>query len=526
MSEQTPPITLPARSYEEAYPWLRRPYMPTQVWAKVQTTPKTPNSPCTIALFSIGETLMDRLNLLCGREWDHHFEKTGEAKSGSGRELRWYCEVSATITVFGKTESDIGQGIAPTRVGAEMNARAQAYKRTGRKFGPGQCLYACDEILMFRGDGENQLRLPKGEDAHLHPYFDEQGHGRRYVRGRYEEWLRETGEAIYGEPLNHLELAVLLQAQAASLAVAIPAAIPAAGSNGGAGSIEPAAQQRLVTASNGTPATPTNGSTVNGHDGAPAPAQQTNEAGSPAAYEPMPDYPAPPAAIEAASNAGYSEQVARALCNLARTEGQGDRFLRSQLNVVENWLTALHGLDVPEDVLIGAAAFNAKRRTSQERRQALFSQWLARRAAGATPAETGEGEQPDTAQQPPQPQAPGEQPQSASQPQLDRASAIAELQGRMAEHEYGDRPVTRLAALAVGAGPQAQITWGKMKPETLLVLSDLLDCAAALGWDAERLDREVLDAHASSRQQSAAGRFSAFANTLKDMAETRQMEGE
>jgi hypothetical protein len=86
-------------------------------------------------------------------------------------------------------------------------------------------------------------------------------------------------------------------------------------------------------------------------------------------------------------------------------------------------------------------------------------------------------------------------------------------------------PVTRLAALAVGAGPQAQVTWAKMKPELLRVVSDLLECAAALGWDSKRLDREVLEAHASTRQQSAAGRFSAFANQLKDMAETRQLEG-
>jgi hypothetical protein len=52
-------------------------------------------------------------------------------------------------------------------------------------------------------------------------------------------------------------------------------------------------------------------------------------------------------------------------------------------------------------------------------------------------------------------------------------------------------------------------------------LTDLLDCAAAIGWNSERLDRELLDAHGADQHATASGRFSAFANTVKDLAESR-----
>ena len=94
----------------------------------------------------------------------------------------------------------------------------------------------------------------------------------------------------------------------------------------------------------------------------------------------------------------------------------------------------------------------------------------------------------------------------------------------MTEHEYDDQAVTRFAALATGGGPRTQVKWAQVEPDTLLILADLLENAAAIGWSNEQLDQAVRAAHQSSRQNSTAGRFSALANHITDLAETRATE--
>ncbi len=530
MAENDIPTTLPLKSYEEAYPLLRRPYLPAQVWGKVQTTPKNPAEPCAIALFSIGETLFDRFNLLCGSAWGHSFETKREAKTttSNGRGTRFYCEVEATIVLFGRADSDIGEGVAMTRAGAEMNARAQAYKRAGRKFGPGQCLYACDEILMVRGgEGEDRLCVPEeGEDRWFHPFFDLEGRGRRYVRSRYQAWLNEYGKGIYGEPLDHLALAAVLASSPRVTSVAVPAAIP----KETAALTDLAQMPALAAAPAGIPASgpAQNGGAATAPNGGAAPAASGSPPGRPPAakaedYLPMADHPVPIAAIRAAAASGYGQHAARALCNLVRGEGQDEHVSRQQLGTVENWLTMLHSLSIPEDALLTAAAHNAKKRTTQERRQALFSQWLARKAAGEQrKAQQGDGEAatPDTpAEQPAsQPAASG---QPAKEDPAELAQAITELQNRMGEHDYDEQPIVRLAALALGRGPNSRVRLAELGTAMVRTLTELLDCAAAIGWNTERLDRELLDAHGSDQHTTASGRFSAFANTLKDLAESR-----
>lgn len=520
MTEQTLELLLPVDSYEAAIPYLRRPYMPNQVRAKIQTAPENENAPCTIALYAIAETLMDRFTLICGREWDHSFEKTVEEKRSSTK-ASWYCMVVATITVFGKTHADIGEGTAPTRAGAEMNARAQAYKRAGRKFGPGQCLYACDDIVMWRGgDGENKLRLPaNGAERHLHPYFDDAGVGQRYVRRRYEQWLKDSGEAVFGEPLDHLALAHALERRARTTVVAVTSRQPQPTLPPGTGN----------GANNGRspeqPTTPAQAQTSLPTAGARAVNRELGK---------MEDHPAPPAAIYAATSAGYGEQAARQLCNLARADAQGRRFTKAQLRTVENWLSYASKLELTEEVLLDAVTFNAEKPATQERRQALFMRWLARKAAGeSTPEEedvsAADGQDAAEVQAPPTAEAPQAAPKDQAHtgmpsPQERYTEAMAELKRKMADHEYDDAPVTRLAALATGRGPRSQVDWQSITAPMLLALADLLDSAASLGWDSQQLDRELLKAHDSDRQTSAAGRFSAFANGLKDMAETRALE--
>jgi hypothetical protein len=501
----------PMQSHEEALPYLRRPYLASQVYAKIQSVPKNEHAPCTVVLYSIGETMMDRFNLFCGSDWTHEFETLTETKS-PGQKPWWYCKVRATITALGKPEADIGDGYGPTQAAAEMNARAQAGKRAGRWHGPGQCLYASDEILMWRGgDGEDQLRIPKaGNDRFENPYFDQQGSGQKYCRGRYEKWLKRDGEAVYGEPLDHLAIAVAIQARPTVLAVSIP--------NG----VRP--ESRAVAhAANGNDSTPT-------LTEAPAEAAAAEPNGSRSAvvaapavkeWPPMPDHPAPPAALEAAQQTGYGEPVARLLTNLARGEGEDAKFGDAQLQAVANWITVLGDLEVAEDVIVKAITHNATKKTSQERRQAKFVKWLSEKASGEA----------DTKNQAPEPgaEAPGAQtdPQPAANgngnSQLEAGRALAELRQAKTDHEYSDRTVTRIAALATGVGPKARVDWPKVPPETLTVLAELLRSAGSLAWKNDQLDQEVLKYHNSAQQTSAAGRFSAFADYLTDLAETRAM---
>ena len=314
------------------------------------------------------------------------------------------------------------------------------------------------------------------------------------------------GEAVYGEPLDHLAIAVAIQARPTVLAVSIPNGVRR--------------ESRAVAHANGNGSTPTlteapvaAAAEPNGSQPAVVAAPAVKE------WPPMPDEPAPPAALEAAQQTGYGEPVARLLTNLARGEGEDVKFGDAQLQAVANWITVLGDLEVAEDVIVKAITHNATKKTSQERRQAKFVKWLSDKASGEA----------DTKDQEPESgsEAPGAQTDSKPDPngngQLEAGRALAELRQAKTDHEYSDRTVTRIAALATGVGPKARVDWPKVPPETLIVLAELLRSAGSLGWKNDRLDQEVLKYHNSAQQTSAAGRFSAFANYLTDLAETRAM---
>ena len=501
---------LPAQSYEDAIPFLRRPYTPNLVRGLVINAPDTPTAPCTIGLYAIGESLMDRLNLVCGRDWDHDFEIVGERTLEVDGKTFYYCEAQAMLEVFGVVRKDIGASTAETPGQAKMNARAQAWKRTGRWHGPGQCLYGTEDFLVFRGEQPGKLHVPKsGNRPHKRPYIDKACN--QIIRKQYEDWLRHEGNESYGPPLDHMELAKVIITRMRGNGSVRPAARrrtrPTSTPNGSAHR-RPAERQALASAITDAPVL----------DQA---AQQVAHVDPSAG--PMPEHPAPAAAVTAAKERGYGEPVARLLSNLARTDGQDTKATDAQLQAVTGWLQVLGALQTPEDVVLGRAGHNSGKPMSQERRQARFSRWLARRAAGE---HDGPGKESATA--PDSAEVAGTQIANPSgtqdNTQSDLKHAVVELRRKMAEHEYDDRAVTRLAALATGGGPRAEVKWAEVKPDTLLILADLLDSAAAIGWSNEHLDQAVLEAHKSSRQSSPAGRFSALANHIKDLAETRAME--
>jgi len=500
---------LPTQSYIDAIPFLRMPYSPSLVRGLIVNVPTSPRSPCTVGLYSIGETLMDRLNLTCGHEWAQDCEFVNERTFQAHGKTFYYCEAKAILEVFGVVRKDIGASTAETSGQAKMNAQAQAWKRAGRLHGPGQCLYSVEDFLLERGEEPGKLRVPKsGENSKARPYIDRDCE--LVIREQYKRWLTDEGKQNYGAPLNHQEVAD-----------AIMARMRGNGATGGVATARRAnARARSAATANGKPA---GEHQAPGSPSQPAPGHEAEQQAGPAEdFGPMPEHPAAPAVIDAAKSRGFAEPVARLLSNLVRADGQDTNLTDAQLQALTGWLEVLSALQTPEEMVLRAAGHNSDKPIGQERRQAMFARWLARKTAGT---ETTETEEQPKAQPTPQDSTGAQDPQDAARDRQDELQrALGELRRRMTEHDYDDRAVTRFAALATGGGPSTQVNWAQIDPDTLLILADLLESAAAIGWSNEQLDQAILAAHKSSKQKSTAGRFSALANHIKDLAETRVME--
>jgi hypothetical protein len=523
-------LLLPAGSYEEALPDLRAPYQPSQIRPLIIAVPKNEKAPCKIALYTIGETLMDRFNLVCGASWerpkftiDIHDERE-ELTDEDRKKVLHYFKITCTLTVFGKEHEDFGEGESENPALAEYDARAQAFKRAARWHGPGQCLYVFggEEVIMWRGAGAGKLQVPKsGTEPHRRPYFDKQG--RNAIRDEYARWLRDDGEALFGAPLDHLKIAHEIKARMTARLAAIPA---------------PATQQLAIVEP--PPSSTPTGQDTDGEDHGP----EQPPAGEPSqrVTGAMPDEPASVAAIQAAQDSGYSEQVAKALSNLAATQDQSGPLSDPQERVVRNWLIALARFEVSEAKVLDAVALAARVCDCQEARQAQLAKWLSAKAQenhGSTPdaessaakAPTPEGvrqasaetslthEPQSTAAQSTQQSETADTEQESQD--LATARAYVRIHRAMDAHAYDDQAVTRLAALAVGAGPRGHVDWAKVPADVLEIISELLEAAGSLGWSTETLNREVLRAHERTQQGTSAGRFAAFANHLMNAAETR-----
>jgi hypothetical protein len=536
----THPI-LPARSYEEALPYLRAPYQPNQIRALIINAPDNERAPCSIALYAIGETAMDRFNLVCANNWSRRFETVIETERKDGNKTFYYCQVKAIVVAFGVEHDDIGEAEAETRGAALMNARAQGWKRGGRWHGPGQVLYAAEQILLWRSDKDDELFVPKhGDDPHKHPYM-KQG-GQKKVRHEYQQYLTNDGEAIYGKPLDHLAIYREIARRAAGLPAgeerrALPPAPVEAqrASSTGPRASRNAAGDGNVAAQASTSPAPSD----------PAQLDATVESVAAAAHverRPMPDVPAAEATVSIAESLEYTAQVARELSNLARNDGQTTGLTERQQSTVLNWLVLLSDLKLTSQEVLDAIEFVAGNGTTQESRQATFTRWLAAKTGGsqaadrrpvrdpsnqtatadATPAAASDA--PSSESQSPAQNGSGETQATVDDETLETERALVRIHRAMASHGYSDRTVTQLAALAVGVGPKGKVDWAKVAPQTMQVLAELLESAASLDWTPDALAKEVHKAHNSTQQSTPAGRFSAFAGHLTDLAESRSVE--
>ena len=250
----------------------------------------------------------------------------------------------------------------------------------------------------------------------------------------------------------------------------------------------------------------------------------------------MPEIAASPAAIATAQSHKYTELAANALTNLAASQGQTEALSDAQERVVANWLAALARFKVPEAMALEAVAFVAGECDCQETRQAKLAKWLSAKAQ-ADPTSTPDTAAPGTEQaqatlptshaSPQHPaaadagttQSDGESTEEEAQ-ELATAQAYVRIHRAMKDHAYDDQVVTRLAALALGAGPRGRVAWDVVPADVLLIIAELLESAAKLGWSNDTLAKEVIKAHNKTQQGTSTGRFAAFANHLMNAAET------
>jgi hypothetical protein len=514
MEEAMTDARFPVASFAEALPYLRAPYTPELVYGRVMSAPENIDAPCEIALYVSSETVMSRLNIVCDRHWGVRFEEVAERTDTSGEKTLYYVQIRAYVTVFGRPFEDRGEATSDGKAMAEYVARAQSFKRAARWFEVGHCLYLAGKILMWRGPGDKQLRVPRsGKNPHRRPYLDERSE--RYIRQQYEEKL-ERIERIYGEPLDHLK--------AAQGRIAIVAPPPAADTQPqGNGASEP----RSTTHAQ---AVLSPGMIVN------------------------------PEVVQAARGAGFSETVARQMTQLARGEDQVGELPQPQAQMVQGWLASLSSLKVPEENVLSAIDLYLERSPGRDAARSKFAAWIEAKAetalaataaladAQSPPPVTDAGDVPPAGQQT-SPPAAAEQPQAfpngqpltvtvspaaparaakdgqgeppSAEPPL---PALQELAETITHHDYRDDVVHRLIALSQGQGSEWQIAWERLSEKKLREITRLLGCAGQLGWDNARLGQMVMSAHNSAQQNTPAGRYSTFANRLTTSAEARASE--
>jgi hypothetical protein len=498
-----PVTTLPATTYPDALPYLRAPYTPSVIRFRIQSVPDSVRAPCVVVLFVNSETVMDRFNIVCGAQWTRpEFTVLTHRVEGAGDKARHYVKARATFTVFGEVFTDTAEASGQSEVQAEFNANARAFKRAARWPGPGQSLYQPSAIKMFRGEGENQLRVWSNDASK--PHIDERSE--KFLLAHYEKVLAEKIIPVYGRPFDHLDALGGGASASATVEGAVPAA-PQVASAPPAVTPPASVQQLGASTSSEEPTAP---------PPAPLPAPARQRAASSSETT---------ALREKASKAGYSDALSEGLMRLAR-ENDESPLTTPFAECVVAWITVLGRGRVEEAKILEAVTFALKNCATRHGAQVKFSQWVAAKATA--PAKE---EQPAPApaaghtggESPPQ-QTTGSAASDVADPQVELAAAMRELKDAIDRHDYTERAAARIAALAIGADPDRKIDLAKILPGTLRCVGELLDAAATLEWSTGKLDEEISRAHNSTQQRTSASRFGAFAIHLINSAEARVEE--
>jgi len=176
----------PYDSLKEAAADLRKPFealavrwKAQSVWPKDKAGLEKPKGALVVCYIDRGLAI-DRLNLLVPHLWSATFEEKERN------------HMLCRLTIDGVTREDVGEG------GTLKARHSDSLKRAAVHFGIGVSLsrvpqskleVAKGALRVFGGEGKWGVDLTQA--------------GVDYLRDRYERWLKEHGEDVYGAPLKH-----------------------------------------------------------------------------------------------------------------------------------------------------------------------------------------------------------------------------------------------------------------------------------------------------------------------------------
>lgn len=178
-SEPPVPTSFPVGSFKAAAPYLRRPFTAEAVKWKVQAG-------TLVVPYIDARLVIERLNLVCPHLWHDEYEPVGGGKG-----------LLCRLTIDGITRLDVGSGYEG------KGLYSDAFKRAAVKFGVGVSLYALPKVrLSF---DEAHLKTWKDKKGKEHTEITDKGHKR--LDSGYRAWLKQTGEQMFGEALDHGDVA-------------------------------------------------------------------------------------------------------------------------------------------------------------------------------------------------------------------------------------------------------------------------------------------------------------------------------
>jgi hypothetical protein len=161
---------------------LRRPFAAKLVlWRAVRPDNGTWGDSAEVAPYINRALVIDRLNVVCPGLWS----ATYEVQQGAAGPLMW-CH----LTIDGVTRSDVGEGSGKALV-------SDSLKRAAMHFGVGVSLAAAPRVEYNIGATERFKLKRVGGDVWITEL------GRTDAQRHYELWLKNTGDAAYGEALQH-----------------------------------------------------------------------------------------------------------------------------------------------------------------------------------------------------------------------------------------------------------------------------------------------------------------------------------
>ena len=174
----------PKTKLDDALEHLRRPFTERAVKFKIQSAWKKEGSAGAFIVTYIDARLVsERLNHVVGEAWEDNY---ADGKTPNS-------EV-CLLTVLGVTRQDVGEA---SGIALQKALKSDALKRAAVKFGVGVSVYAVPAIMLNPNDGLRPISV-KGKDS-----FALKPEGEEKCRKLYATWLKDHGEAVFGDPLDH-----------------------------------------------------------------------------------------------------------------------------------------------------------------------------------------------------------------------------------------------------------------------------------------------------------------------------------